>query len=79
MWCTGEECCRDRDDRLLSLFILVAMVNASVDDDDDEENRHTGGVGSLPSRPSIEGYGRVARFTTDRSACSFVHEKKGSS
>lgn len=30
MWCTGEKCCRDRDDRLWSLFILTT-VNASVD------------------------------------------------
>ena len=52
MRCPGEECCRDRDDCLRSLFILAVVVNAGVDDDDGE-NRHTGGVGSLSGQPSI--------------------------
>ena len=67
MWCTGEKCCRDRDDRLWSLFILTT-VNASVDCGGGGEGR-TGGVGSLPSQHSIG-------FTADRSACSLVHEMK---
>jgi len=67
MWCTGEKCCRDRDDRLWSFFILATVVNASVDCGGGKGR--TGGVGSLSSQHSIG-------FTADRSACSLVHEMK---
>ena len=52
MWRTGEEGCRDTDDRLRLLFILVAVVNAGGDDDG--VNRHTGDMGRLPLKHSIE-------------------------
>jgi len=67
MWCTGEKCCRDRDDRPWSFFILATVVNASVDGGGGRGR--TGGVGSLASRHSIG-------FAADRSACSLVHEMK---
>ena len=72
MWSIGEKCCGDRDDCLWSLFILVAMVNASVDEGG--ENRHTGGVGSLPGRHSIGGYWTATGLGVD----SLVHEMEKS-
>ena len=75
MWRTGEEGFRDADDRLRSLFVLAAVVNAGADEE--EEKRHTGGVGRSSLEPSIKRGGEY-RFTADRSECSLARCEKGS-
>ena len=59
-----------------SFFVLVAVVNYSVDDDD-MEGKHTGGVGRWSRQPSVGGYRPtrgVTEFMADRSAFSLVRE-----